>query len=559
MPGSPQELFRAGSAKSEFRGTKADKDGSSVKAERRSFLKSELGSRFVKSELGSRLQVEKPASIKAELGGSSIIGQRVGVKAEQRVGVKAEQRASVETQQPARVKAEGGTSASSSGSVLPLPPLSAKIEQLRQIGVSRIKKELLGTSGIENLVARGLQMREKQTVKREKGTRGKINKTLVKVKKERARNKDGSLRKKPRTTAKKRRASREVMAREVALSSELSDLLGAEACSRPDAVRRLWAYCRDHNMLNPNNKREIHFDEKLQQMMGQPTATMPQLISLMMPHFDYTKPVVKQETKQERTKKEAKAEQSKAAKRELKAESKKEEDKVEAKKEPNKIQAKKELNLARSGTSTKRELHADPAVGSKRMKHEQACVNLNETASPIVVDPLGSVVPHICSFDRTSAVIECVVPPGVLQVEAIATPINNNAANSRELRVPCKVDFREDAHGSVKPHAEARLDGLDSKLSYHITVQASSGDGGCSLEVLLPQRAHPAQWSSRDVMAWCHAQHVPELVRMTQDYGIDGSTLLSLSEEDLKASGVVAPFLLRRTLNNLAALRAAGT
>mmetsp|Transcript_20439 Transcript_20439/g.38374 ORF Transcript_20439/g.38374 Transcript_20439/m.38374 type:complete len:226 (+) Transcript_20439:136-813(+) len=98
---------------------------------------------------------------------------------------------------------------------------------------------------------------------------------------------------------------------------------------------------------------------------------------------------------------------------------------------------------------------------------------------------------------------------------------------------------------------------LEPKLSYNVTVRSS--EGGCSHEVLLPQRACPAKWSSRDVMTWCQTQHVPELVRMTQEYGIDGSTLLSLGEEDLKASGVVAPFLLRRTLNGLATLRAAGT
>merc|ERR1712039_323561 len=95
------------------------------------------------------------------------------------------------------------------------------------------------------------------------------------------------------------------------------------------------------------------------------------------------------------------------------------------------------------------------------------------------------------------------------------------------------------------------------ELAYHITVRICGSAGGC--KVMLPQRAWPAKWSSRDVVAWCQAQHVPELLRMAESYAIDGATLLTLGEEDLKASGMAAPFLLRKTLASLAALRAAGT
>merc|ERR1719238_2623116 len=108
------------------------------------------------------------------------------------------------------------------------------------------------------------------------------------------------------------------MNRELALSSELSDVLGVSAASRPDAVSRLWAYCRENGLLNPENKKEIRFDTKLEKMMGQPTATMPQLISLLTPHFDYTQPVVKQEAKKEPGKMEMKKEQQ--VKRETKQE-----------------------------------------------------------------------------------------------------------------------------------------------------------------------------------------------------------------------------------------------
>merc|ERR1712048_174761 len=95
--------------------------------------------------------------------------------------------------------------------------------------------------------------------------------------------------------------------------------------------------------------------------------------------------------------------------------------------------------------------------------------------------------------------------------------------------------------------AEARLVGLDPELEYHIAIESCTSRAS-SAKVVLPQRARPANWSPHDVLIWCQAQHVPELVHMTQQYAIDGSTLLSMGEDDLKASGLQAPFLLRRTL-----------
>merc|ERR1712224_1005427 len=200
----------------------------------------------------------------------------MGVKAEPRVAVKAER-----------------VPAASQNSLQSLPQLKAKVEQLRRLGIAKIKTELLrqDTSDMEGLVRRGLEMRaQEQNGKKQNAMRGRNRfggPKLIKVKKERALKQNGRPRKKQRITAKRRRASREAMAKEVVLSQELGELLGAEALSRPETVRRLWAYCRDNGMLNPDNKREIRFDTKLEAMMGQKTSSMPGLISLLMPHFDY--------------------------------------------------------------------------------------------------------------------------------------------------------------------------------------------------------------------------------------------------------------------------------
>merc|ERR1712176_1087568 len=159
-----------------------------------------------------------------------------------------------------------------------------------------------------------------------------------------------------------------VMSREIALGQELSELLGATALSRPEAVSRLWAYCRDNGMLNPENKREIQFDTKLERMMGTSTATMPQLISLLNPHLDYTQTVVKQETKKELKKEsgsrgqpvKAEVKKQKTVKGEVKSEQSNSSNRTAgtkcAKHEP---VAKREMMKSEAGASA-----------SKRMKHE---------------------------------------------------------------------------------------------------------------------------------------------------------------------------------------------
>ncbi|CUM45371.1 SWIB/MDM2 domain-containing protein [Debaryomyces fabryi] len=47
------------------------------------------------------------------------------------------------------------------------------------------------------------------------------------------------------------------------LSNELADVIGVEKCSRPQVVKLLWAYIKDNNLQNPDDKRQIICDTKL--------------------------------------------------------------------------------------------------------------------------------------------------------------------------------------------------------------------------------------------------------------------------------------------------------
>lgn len=437
--------------------------------------------------------------------------------------------------QSSAVKKEAGPVKAEPG----LPSLKAKVEQLR-----KVKSELGGAGAMADLLARGLEMRKaseqrKAAVKREKGKAGE---KLVKVKKERSRNKDGTLRKKPRVTAKTRKSRREVMNREVALSDELGDLLGEAALSRPEAVRKLWAHCREKGMLNPSNRREIQFNPELEQLMGKSTATMPELIGLLTPHFDYSRSV-------DEVKKEVKTKME--MKQELKKEKKEEQ-------QEEKVKLEQKLQKGSNGadfkpTKSEKKAKQEPTNFPKKMKLEPTSEGTK--AQLVVEDALSSSLPRVLRFDRTSVSIKCAVPCGCASCEAVANP---TSGGGEALRTACSIELQEGSDGFVEAYAQANLVKLDPNVTYRITIQTAEPEKGCSCEALLPQRASPAKWSQREVSVWGMTQQVPELARMVKEYGVDGTTLLSLVEEDLRHMGVAAPFLLQRLMKGIEQLRSGG-
>lgn len=51
--------------------------------------------------------------------------------------------------------------------------------------------------------------------------------------------------------------------RDMALSPELQAVIGEEKCSRPRVVKLLWAYIKENELQNPQDKRQINCDERL--------------------------------------------------------------------------------------------------------------------------------------------------------------------------------------------------------------------------------------------------------------------------------------------------------
>ncbi|KAJ9107532.1 hypothetical protein QFC21_000989 [Naganishia friedmannii] len=58
------------------------------------------------------------------------------------------------------------------------------------------------------------------------------------------------------------------------LSPEFADVLGESQVSRPQAVKLLWAYIKQHNLQDPEDKRFIMCDEKLMKVLGEPRVHM---------------------------------------------------------------------------------------------------------------------------------------------------------------------------------------------------------------------------------------------------------------------------------------------
>jgi len=410
--------------------------------------------------------------------------------------------------------------------------------------VRNLKAELKceTSNRISELVDRGLKLRA--LAEKVKGEVAK--EPLRKVKKEKGKRKTrrkGSLA--------RRNASREVMNRAVPLSPELAELVGARELSRPEVAKRVWAHCRDHGLLNPADKREALFDERLQRLFGQQSARVFDLHSLMVPHLDYDgrwaashvedMPATVGPAKYEKAKGEAsqpkrqpegwtKAEQSFKLEHALFA-------------EVVKLQAAKREREAMSPT-LEPVAKRDWLEASKR----ETLTTPPAPTSAVLMARLQAILPRLCEIDLTSVTVECRVPTGVLSLEAVARPLGEGQV----LRQQCTVELRESVEGDLEAHAQARLVHLDPAQAYHLVVETQ---GVSSAGATLPQRASPVKWTPHEAQVWCGSLQLPELARKVVEYKIDGATLLVLGEEDLRALGLRAPFLLRRVLTGLQKLR----
>ncbi|KAG7390482.1 hypothetical protein PHYPSEUDO_007708 [Phytophthora pseudosyringae] len=61
---------------------------------------------------------------------------------------------------------------------------------------------------------------------------------------------------------------------QLSLSPELAQVVGADTMARPQVVKALWAYIREHNLQDPNNKKTILLDDTLRGVFQRDSFTM---------------------------------------------------------------------------------------------------------------------------------------------------------------------------------------------------------------------------------------------------------------------------------------------
>jgi upstream activation factor subunit UAF30 len=68
-------------------------------------------------------------------------------------------------------------------------------------------------------------------------------------------------------------------------SNELAAVVGSKPLPRPEVVSKVWDYIKKHKLQDPQNKREIMADEKLQAVFGKNRVTMFEMNKHLAQHL----------------------------------------------------------------------------------------------------------------------------------------------------------------------------------------------------------------------------------------------------------------------------------
>jgi upstream activation factor subunit UAF30 len=68
-------------------------------------------------------------------------------------------------------------------------------------------------------------------------------------------------------------------------SKELAAAVGSKPLPRPEVVSKVWDYIKKHKLQDPQNKREIMADDKLQAVFGKERVTMFEMNKHLAQHL----------------------------------------------------------------------------------------------------------------------------------------------------------------------------------------------------------------------------------------------------------------------------------
>ena len=84
---------------------------------------------------------------------------------------------------------------------------------------------------------------------------------------------------------KKASGARGAIAKPVTPSPELAKIVGSDPLPRSEVVSKIWDYIKKNDLQNPENKREIIADDKLEPIFGKKKTTMFEMNKYLRAHM----------------------------------------------------------------------------------------------------------------------------------------------------------------------------------------------------------------------------------------------------------------------------------
>ena len=87
---------------------------------------------------------------------------------------------------------------------------------------------------------------------------------------------------------KNKRNANSALMKPVRPSEQLAKIVGSEPLPRSEVTKKVWAHIKENNLQNPENKREILADDKLQPVFGSKKLDMFQMTKAINKHLKQT-------------------------------------------------------------------------------------------------------------------------------------------------------------------------------------------------------------------------------------------------------------------------------
>jgi len=68
-------------------------------------------------------------------------------------------------------------------------------------------------------------------------------------------------------------------------SDQLMEVVGQHAVSRAEAIKKLWAYIKKHNLQDPKDRRTIIADDVLEPIFGKSKVNMMEIPGILNVHL----------------------------------------------------------------------------------------------------------------------------------------------------------------------------------------------------------------------------------------------------------------------------------